>query len=383
MKKKKIVKIIALLAVVLFSLASMPSPVRAASLDELLELEELIDQYKNEADKQAELADAVFKEMEILDTQATEIKKELDSLNEQIAGKELMLSQAQTDLEKAAADKQAYQNQLEERMTIMYMYGDKGYLEVLFGSTSFSDFIGRATAIASVISYDNEIAQKLKQTESLIEAKTLMIEDEKQELEKLKDDQLAKQAELQASIDAKQEVMDEMLSMEAYWEALAAQEEAAASELRRELAEENANGNFANTFTTFLWPTPDYYYITSPYGYRVHPIYGTWTFHSGIDIGAPYNASAIAPANGVVTWASWNGGYGNCVIIYLGEDVYGNSYKVLYGHLDSYAVSEGDIVTRGQTVGYVGTTGASTGYHLHFEVIINGVTADPEDYLTW
>lgn len=383
MKKKKSVKIIALLAVVLFSLASMPSPVRAASLDELLELEELIDQYKNEADKQAELADAVFKEMEILDTQATEIKKELDSLNEQIAGKELMLSQAQTDLEKAAADKQAYQNQLEERMTIMYMYGDKGYLEVLFGSTSFSDFIGRATAIASVISYDNEIAQKLKQTESLIEAKTLMIEEEKQELEKLKDDQLAKQAELQASIDAKQEVMDEMLSMEAYWEALAAQEEASASELRRELAEENANGNFANTFTTFLWPTPGYYYITSPYGYRVHPIYGTYTFHSGIDIGAPYNASAIAPANGVVTWASWNGGYGNCVIVYLGEDAYGNSYKVLYGHLDSYAVSEGDIVTRGQTVGYVGTTGASTGYHLHFEVIINGVTTDPEDYLTW
>lgn len=383
MKKKKSVKIIALLAVVLFSLASMPSPVRAASLDELLELEELIDQYKNEADKQAELADAVFKEMEILDTQATEIKKELDSLNEQIAGKELMLSQAQTDLEKAAADKQAYQNQLEERMTIMYMYGDKGYLEVLFGSTSFSDFIGRATAIASVISYDNEIAQKLKQTESLIEAKTLMIEEEKQELEKLKDDQLAKQSELQASIDAKQEVMDEMLSMEAYWEALAAQEEASASELRRELAEENANGNFANTFTTFLWPTPGYYYITSPYGYRVHPIYGTYTFHSGIDIGAPYNASAIAPANGVVTWASWNGGYGNCVIVYLGEDAYGNSYKVLYGHLDSYAVSEGDIVTRGQTVGYVGTTGASTGYHLHFEVIINGVTTDPEDYLTW
>ncbi len=383
MKKKKIVKIIALLAVVLFSLASMPSPIRAASLDELLELEELIEQYKNEADKQAELADAVFKEMEILDTQATEIKKELDSINEQIAGKELMLSQAQTDLEKAAADKQAYQNQLEERMTIMYMYGDKGYLEVLFGSTSFSDFISRATAIASVIAYDNEIAQKLKQTESLIEAKTLMIEEEKQELEKLKDDQLAKQAELQASIDAKQEVMDEMLSMEEYWEALAAQQEEAASELRRELAEENANGNFANTFTTFLWPTPGYYYITSPYGYRVHPIYGTWTFHSGIDIGAPYNASAIAPANGVVTWASWNGGYGNCVIVYLGEDAYGNSYKVLYGHLDSYAVSEGDIVTRGQTVGYVGTTGASTGYHLHFEVIINGVTADPEDYLTW
>lgn len=383
MKKKKIVKIIALLAVVLFSLASMPSPIRAASLDELLELEELIEQYKNEADKQAELADAVFKEMEILDTQATEIKKELDSINEQIAGKELMLSQAQTDLEKAAADKQAYQNQLEERMTIMYMYGDKGYLEVLFGSTSFSDFIGRATAIASVIAYDNEIAQKLKQTESLIEAKTLMIEEEKQELEKLKDDQLAKQAELQASIDAKQEVMDKMLSMEEYWEALAAQQEEAASELRRELAEENANGNFANTFTTFLWPTPGYYYITSPYGYRVHPIYGTWTFHSGIDIGAPYNASAIAPANGVVTWASWNGGYGNCVIVYLGEDAYGNSYKVLYGHLDSYAVSEGDIVTRGQTVGYVGTTGASTGYHLHFEVIINGVTADPEDYLTW
>lgn len=381
--KKKLTKTIAIIAVILFALTSAPCPIRAASIDELLELEELIEQYKNEANKQSELAEAVFKEMEILDTQATEIKQEIKSLDEQIAITELTLSQAQSDLEKAAADKQAYQNQLEERMTIMYMYGDNGYLDVLFGSTSFSDFISRATAIASIISYDNEIAQKLKETESLIEAKTLMIEEEKEALEHLKDEQLAKQEELQVKLDAKQEVLDEMLSMEAYWDALAAQEEAAASELRRELAQENSNGDFANTFKTFLWPAPGYYYITSPYGYRVHPIYGTWTFHSGIDIGAPYNASAIAPANGEVTWASWNGGYGNCVIIYLGEDSYGNTYKVLYGHLDSYAVSKGDIVTQGQTIGYVGTTGASTGYHLHFEVIINGVTADPEDYLTW
>ncbi len=377
------IKTLALLLATLFAFSLLPAAtVQAASLDELLEIEAQIEEYRNNANQQKELAEALRKEIKILDQQMTEVENEITSLNKQIDEVELRLQLAQSDLDKASADKVSYQKQLEERMTVMYMYGDQGYIDVLFGATSFSDFINKATAIASIISYDNEIAQKLKETESLIEAKTNLIDGEKQNLEDLKTEQTNKEKDLEEKKGTKESAWEEIKAMEDYWQDLADKESEEASALRRELAQENSDGNFANTYKTFLWPTPGYYEITSPYGYRIHPVYGGWRFHSGVDIGAPRNARLIAPANGKVVRASEYGGYGNCVIIDLGRDSDGNTYKVLYGHLNSYAVSEGDIVTQGQTIGYAGMTGTATGYHLHFEVIINGNTYDPLDYLT-
>ncbi len=377
------IKTLALLLAVLFAFSLLPATtVQAASLDELLEIEMQIEEYRNNANQQKELAEALRKEIKILDQQMTEVENEIASLNKQIDEVELKLQLAQSDLDKASADKVSYQKQLEERMTVMYMYGDQGYIDVLFGATSFSDFINKATAIASIISYDNEIAQKLKETESLIEAKTNLIDSERQNLEDLKTEQTNKEKDLEDKKSTKESAWSEIKAMEDYWQDLADKESEEASALRRELAQENSDGNFANTYKTFLWPAPGYYEITSPYGYRIHPVYGGWRFHSGVDIGAPRNARLIAPANGKVIRASEYGGYGNCVIIDLGRDSDGNTYKVLYGHLNSYAVSVGDIVTQGQTIGYAGMTGTATGYHLHFEVIINGNTYDPLNYLT-
>ena len=122
-----------------------------------------------------------------------------------------------------------------------------------------------------------------------------------------------------------------------------------------------------------MWPSYTSY-ITSPYGYRVNPVSGIYKLHAGCDVGASYGSAIYAAASGTVILASWNGGYGNCVMIN-----HGNGYTTLYGHMSSIAVSVGQTVSMGQTIGYVGSTGNSTGPHLHFEVrsSATGGTMDP------
>ncbi|NLW70431.1 MAG: peptidoglycan DD-metalloendopeptidase family protein [Eubacteriaceae bacterium] len=373
----------AFLAICLIFTVFPPGEVKGASLmEELEEIEKQIEEYKDNIEDQVALATALQKEIELLDKQITQVEEEIESLNEQIAATEKRLEAAKISLKEAEIEKERYRQQLEERITVMYMYGDVGYLEVLFGAKGFSDLISRATAIASIIEHDNTVAQKLKETEALVSAMTKLIEEEKVKLEKLKSQKLAREDELTGQKNSKSESLKKIKETEAYWKALAKAEEAEATAIRKEIAAQNSNTDYANTYKTFVWPTPGYYSITSPYGYRIHPIYNVRKFHSGFDIGAPRNAPIVAIANGKVIRASWYGGYGNCVVVDLGKDSQGNTYKVLYAHLNKYAVSNGDIVTQGQVVGYVGTTGTSTGNHLHCEIHINGATVNPVNYLS-
>ena len=125
-----------------------------------------------------------------------------------------------------------------------------------------------------------------------------------------------------------------------------------------------------------MWPVPASQRITSYYGNRIHPVYKTKRFHSGIDIGVGYGANILAAADGTVTLAETNGGYGKCIIIN-----HGSGLTSLYGHNSSLLVSKGDKVTKGQIIAKAGSTGVSTGPHLHFEVRVNGSTTDPLGYL--
>ena len=152
-------------------------------------------------------------------------------------------------------------------------------------------------------------------------------------------------------------------------------------ELRRqEEANKNNNPGYdpgkANGSTgTMMWPCPSCHYITSPFGWRYHPIYQTQKYHSGVDIGASYGATIVAADGGTIITAGSVSGYGNCVVIN-----HGNGITTLYGHMSSIAVSVGQKVSKGQTIGYVGSTGNSTGPHLHWEVTVNGVRQNPLNY---
>lgn len=141
----------------------------------------------------------------------------------------------------------------------------------------------------------------------------------------------------------------------------------------------NTGGNQGSTVTgTYIWPTPSCTIVTSTYGNRMHPIFGTERFHSGIDIGAASGASVLAADGGTVTVATYSSSYGNYVMIYHSNGTY-----TLYAHMSSLAVSAGDTVTQGQTIGYVGATGWATGPHLHFEIRnASGGTENPLNYFS-
>lgn len=129
--------------------------------------------------------------------------------------------------------------------------------------------------------------------------------------------------------------------------------------------QQTASSSTSSKYTggEMAWPTPSSHIVTSPFGYRIHPIYGYPKMHTGIDIGASYGSTVVAASSGTVISAGWGGGYGNCVMI-----DHGGGIVTLYAHNSSLAVYTGQHVKRGQTISYVGSTGASTGAHLHFEV---------------
>ena len=148
-------------------------------------------------------------------------------------------------------------------------------------------------------------------------------------------------------------------------------------EAQRAAQSVTSSGGSANATGSFLWPVASYVYVSSRFGLRIHPITGEEKTHTGLDIASNQGTAVYASDGGTVTLAGWNGGYGNCIMI-----DHGNGYVTLYGHLSSIGVSEGQTVNRGDTIGAVGSTGNSTGPHLHFEVIQNGTRIDPEQFFS-
>ena len=139
----------------------------------------------------------------------------------------------------------------------------------------------------------------------------------------------------------------------------------------------STGGSSAVSLSSLMWPVPSCSLITSRFGYRVSPTAGASSYHGGLDIGAGEGATIVAAEAGQVILAGVNGGYGNCVMIN-----HGNGIVTLYGHMKSIAVSYGQTVTKGQTIGYVGSTGVATGPHCHFEIRINGAQTDPAPYFS-
>jgi murein DD-endopeptidase MepM/ murein hydrolase activator NlpD len=382
MEKIKIIKHISLLLCILcYFSVSAPQRVSAATQDDLNSLLEDIQNNKDAAEAQQEIATILTNEMQQIDEEIAAIQAQIDDYNTQKTDAEARLAAAQAELEQATADRVNYQKMLDERISVMYMYGDMGYLDVLFGANSFSDFIGRLYTVKSIMAYDNQIAQKLKETEATIEAKKTEIETEYNNINTILENLQVQEQNLQTKYDEKEAAIATAQSNAVYYAALAEQQEKDALAIRRELAQQNSTGEYSNDFSYLIWPTPGYYTITDSFGYRWHPITGEWRMHYGTDIGASYGTPIIAPGNGKVILSQYYGSYGYCVVLDLGTDEYGNQWRMLFAHASRLVVSVGDIVVQGDTLAYVGSTGASTGPHLHVEVIINGVNKDPMDYL--
>ena len=325
-----------------------------------------------EAEKAAILAQ--FEELEnlIAETQneITSVKKEITTTEEEIALKEEELKQAEEDY-------LDYQEIFKVRARAMYENTEVDYLEILFGAEDFGDLLSKIEIVSQIVKYDQDILFKMDETKKKIAATKEELEVKHTELQASAAELEAKMAELEVSIADKQAMLEEISKdVEMYRVIYEAAEAAEAAAIREYESSLTYDAN-PTTYTggAFLWPVPSTTRISSPYGYRIHPVYKTRKFHAGIDISAAYGAEILAAADGIVTLAATNGGYGQCIIIN-----HGSGLATLYGHNSQLLVEYGQEVKKGDLIAYAGSTGVSTGPHLHFEVRENGSTRNPMEF---
>ena len=319
---------------------------------------------------------SVLEEKKLLDDEVTALEEDIAEVDSQIAELQNKIDEATEQLNKATAALEEQYNKYGERVRVMYENSSTGYLDVLLSSDSIGDFFEKLDIVTQIAAHDKRITEELKVEQNKImaikaelETDKLALEDSKAELETAKGELDAKMATRDAMI---RKIEGSQSELEAQLKIIEAEEAA----VRAQIAN-LAGGGTVYTGGAMLWPTPSCKYITSYYGWRLHPVLGYEKLHTGMDIGAGYNANIIAAASGTVITAKYNSAYGNYVVI-----DHGGGVCTLYAHQSSMAVSVGQYVNAGQVIGYVGSTGYSTGPHLHFEVIVNGSTVDPLGYVS-
>ena len=312
--------------------------------------------------------DALQTEVDELDATLRNYYAEIDIKNAEIKETEKRI-EIQDDL-------------LKKRLRAMDENGNVGILEVLFGANSFADFLKRMDTVRTVAEYDKTILdryegakEEYEKQKAEIEAKKLAVESTKEQIEN-------KKSEITVVQSQKQEEVDALSDLIAQYQADLAASKIAEAEANARINQDAANtahitASYNFTSGALNYPFAGHYICTSPFGGRISPITGSWEGHSGVDIGAPYGTPILASSDGVVITSGFNtGGYGNYVVIDHGGGIY-----TLYAHASSLNVSSGQIVSAGQMIASVGSTGWSTGPHLHFEVRVNGSCVDPSGYI--
>ena len=350
--------------------------------DELEEKQQQLNSVQQQIEAQQRKAELARRKEQTIAEQLRAIQQELDtaedeyeSVNDQLENTEQHIK-ANVELSNRLTKKLEVQTKtLHRRIRDIYKNGQVNYLDVLLGAKDFNDFVGRMDILKKILAYDNALIQGTKaDRETLRKAK-----------EQLEADR-AKIVELRKLAAAKREQVAERRQERRGVLNAATYERETAERAYRELIEtsrqieqmikriQSGEKNIGGSTGTMTWPAEGE--ITSPFGWRVHPIFGTQRLHTGIDIGADYGDAIRAADGGVVIHADWMGGYGNAVII-----DHGNGISTLYAHNSQLLVDEGQTVAKGQTVARCGSTGYSTGPHLHFEVRQNGSPVNPLNYL--
>lgn len=309
-------------------------------------------------------------ELDAANAELDRIHSEEDKVNDQIK---------QIELELEAARKQLLERQdlLNKRIRAIYIHGQLNYLEVIMGSKNFSDFANRLELLKRVIRSDYNLIQDIRVRQEQIQAKMNELSLQKQELEKLAAEAKKAQQAIEMKRAEQQAVMDSAKAQRDAAEQMEQDLIASSERIRQQIQARQGGGMEPQVIGSGILGYPCSGPITSPFGYRIHPIFGTTIYHSGIDIGVDEGTPVHAADSGVVIYSgSGLTGYGNVVII-----DHGNGLSTLYAHNSALLVSEGESVSKGQVVAYSGMTGYATGPHVHFEVRVNGSPTDPMGYL--
>jgi len=370
---KKVIPIV-VLSILLLGTSALPS--RANELGDAVQQQQDIANQKNQA--QGQLNHLTFT--------ADKIKAQLAQLETQIAAAQTLLSQkqvafvqAQTQVNAAQKELDQKQKELEDRQIALgkrargiYEIGQISYLELLFQSSNLSDFITRMEYFTKLVDNDRQLLTGIKSQKEQIAQKTRELQSRRDQAAQLQAQAVSVSAELDKTKSQQRIALDENQKTQqaAYDDIDRLESEANAMTDKIQKLQAARTGGVNGTIS--VWPLPGFYEISDPFGWRIHPITHKRSMHTGTDIVAPTGTQIHAAGAGVVIMAGWNTAYGNMVIIDHGSGV-----SSLYGHQSSLNVIEGQSVQANQVIGYVGSTGWSTGSHLHFEVREGGNPTDP------
>lgn len=338
--------------------------------------------------KEKELSGVLKKKNEI-EVEMTAMEEDISSIDAVIAEKETEIETKQQEIERYSELIDENEDQFKQRLTVMYEQGSTSYIEILLASKGLSDLFTRMAIVRDIAEHDKKIINTYVDARTGVENAKQIVELEKAENEEAKDLLSAKRRELAVKKAEKDELVadlqydiNEYKKLEEQGEK---QEELVKQELAAALAKQEKSTSSSGASTApvnfsggaFCWPSQSSTRVTSDYGNRIHPITKTKKFHKGIDIGAAQGTNVLAAADGTVVTAGWNsGGYGYYITIN-----HGGGIVTLYGHNSKLLVKSGDKVKKGQVIAKVGSTGNSTGPHIHFEVLKNGSVVNPYDYL--
>jgi murein DD-endopeptidase MepM/ murein hydrolase activator NlpD len=399
---------ICLLALLLLLGGSLALPAHAGPQDQLEANEQRLQRIEAQIAEANEKQDALTAKISDLDAERAEQQNLVKSLESQLAELDGRIAEVRGRLESTQARLGTVTRELDrlerelailqeihtERAVATYKNGPTGDLDALLAAETFGDLVDRYEYYAAALDEDARLIEEMDavtaETESkraeIEEAKTILVES-KAQLEADRAELDSVRAERQSVLSAQEALISEknglLATVEAHEDKLEVarnriQEDSARIQALLQARTSDAGGAISGPLPSgggqLAWPTVGA--VTSPYGYRIHPIFGYSRLHTGLDIGAGYGAPVVASGSGTVAYVGVMSGYGNVVVI-----DHGGGMATTYNHLSSFAVSSGQSVTRGQVIAAVGCTGWCTGPHLHFEVRINGSPVDPMPYL--
>ena len=353
----------------------------AVSQSDIDELNEKKSQAEDQLDDINEQKDSAEDELESLKSQVAEVEKQLSSLNEQLDELNDSIAEKEDEIKKEEEEIEEKDELLKERMVALYELGDTSYLDVLFNSEDLFDFLSSYSIVQQIVEADTALINELEEKKEQLESDKAELESNRSEVQTVKAEQEKKSTELQSLQEEKEKVIDGLSADQKELEEKISQFEKDIDDAQEEIRrQEAANGSYEGSFEGVLeWPLSySCNIITSIFGNRTAPTAGASTNHGAIDVGVRY-VPVYAPASGKVILAGYVSGYGN----YIKID-HGNGYYTAFGHLSSFNVKAGDVVSTGQQIAVSGNTGITTGPHLHYEVYIGGSSkayrVDPLQY---